>query len=82
MFAEWATETKTFSLVIESTPEPNAYERLLSFDQDKGCILVMQLTWLRYYPMASVGILRLTLSSAWFRRYQRTEICETSPTRH
>jgi hypothetical protein len=39
MFAEWATNTITFSRIIESTPEPNAYERLLSFGQDKGCIL-------------------------------------------
>jgi hypothetical protein len=29
----------TFSRIIESTPEPNAYEGLLSFDQDRGCIL-------------------------------------------
>ena len=39
MFAEWATNTKTFLRIIESTPESNAYERLLPFDQDKGCIL-------------------------------------------
>ena len=39
LFAQWATGTKTFSHIIESTPKPNAYERLISFDQDKGCIL-------------------------------------------
>ena len=39
LFAQWATGTKTFSDVIESTPKPNAYERLLSLDQNKGCIL-------------------------------------------
>jgi thioredoxin reductase len=39
MFAQWATGTKAFSRIVESTPKPNAYERLLSFDQDKGCVL-------------------------------------------
>ena len=39
MFAQWATGTNTFLSIIESSPRPNPYERLLSFDQDKGCIL-------------------------------------------
>lgn len=51
----------TFSRIIESTPEPNAYERLLSFDQDRGCILgdaidVAQMIsdGLRRYPRVEV----------------------------
>ena len=39
LFAQWATGTKAFSEIIESVPKPNPYDRLLSLDQDKGCIL-------------------------------------------
>lgn len=39
MLTQWATGTSTFMRIIESSPQPNPYDRLLSFDQNKGCIL-------------------------------------------
>ena len=39
MFAKWATGTDTFSEIIDHSPKGNAFEKLKSFDQDKGCQL-------------------------------------------
>lgn len=39
MFAQWATATKAFSEVIEAAPEKNPYAKMLTFDQDQGCML-------------------------------------------
>lgn len=39
MFEKWATGTKAFEEIVKSAPKPNAYQTLLSFDQDQGCEL-------------------------------------------
>jgi thioredoxin reductase len=39
MFAQWATATDAFSKVIESAPGKNPYQKMMTFDQDRGCIL-------------------------------------------
>lgn len=39
MFEKWATGTRTSTEIIKASPSPNAYEMMLSFDQDKGCDL-------------------------------------------
>ena len=39
MFAQWATATDAFSGVIQAAPTDNPYQKMLSFDQDKGCLL-------------------------------------------
>lgn len=39
MFIQWATGTTAFSEIIEEAPPSNAFERLKSFDQNRGCKL-------------------------------------------
>ena len=39
MFAQWATATEAFRRVLEAAPEANPYTKMLTFDQDKGCVL-------------------------------------------
>jgi len=39
MFAQWATDTKTFSKIVKEAPTPNAFTTMMSFDQDEGCVL-------------------------------------------
>ncbi|CCG82105.1 Putative uncharacterized protein [Taphrina deformans PYCC 5710] len=39
MFEKWATGTKVAEQILKSAPKPNAYERLLTFNQDAGCPL-------------------------------------------
>jgi thioredoxin reductase len=39
LFAQWATATQAFSKVIEEAPEKNPYAKMLTFDQDQGCML-------------------------------------------
>jgi hypothetical protein len=39
MFAQWATATDAFSKVIQSAPKGNPYQKMLTFDQEKGCVL-------------------------------------------
>lgn len=39
MFEKWATGTKAFQDVIKKAPDGNAYKKLQSFNQDKGCKL-------------------------------------------
>jgi thioredoxin reductase len=39
MFAQWATATDAFSEVIDAAPPDNPYQKMLTFDQDKGCLL-------------------------------------------
>ena len=39
MFVQWATGTETFSRIIDHAPQGSAFDRLKSFDQNKGCKL-------------------------------------------
>lgn len=39
MFEKWATGTETSARIVRSAARPNAYERMLGFNQDKGCVL-------------------------------------------
>lgn len=39
MFAQWATATEAFAKVIQAAPEKNPYSQMLTFDQEKGCML-------------------------------------------
>lgn len=39
MFAQWATATDAFSDVIKSAPRDNPYQKMLTFDPEKGCVL-------------------------------------------
>ena len=39
MFDGWARGTESFTSVLDTTPQPNAYTKLKSFDQESGCSL-------------------------------------------
>lgn len=39
MFEKWATHTEAFKSALEKAPSGNAYEKMLTFNQDKGCQL-------------------------------------------